>query len=593
MRFQVATSMLLCLEAAEVVAKTKFVQDASTSHTSSTIAASDLLLQEEIRGIDIPSRSTRKRRIFPQVVDAATATLCKRHHRDITTRFGLQSKQSAKNQACDPSLTSSHDTDGSADVGVLAKACPSNQVCVETREESSPRSGTCQDLPVAEEDHRFLQELVPASVCNSQQTSSINYPSTDELLDSFNTGPSSSSFNYYYGDSQQELPDCDCSNFDYDIRQGNFTCTIYDNTCFDNDGLVCGSFTVERAFYGYVDSSLYCYSFDSPSSLEVCYEYTSLPDCSITVGGVTCQSCQVLDALEHPLDGSISYGCYQFDCTNTAAKIAGTDCLGDYVLAGVFESLLATDRGEEGTAPSDGNSIPIAVTRPPSLPPSSAPSGGPSSQPTERPTSRPSMAPSTEPSARPTQVSTSQPTRRPSPNPSASPSLRPTTLAPTMGTTTTVPPTTLPTQQPSKMPTEQPSTAPTKQSTPSPTNMPSYSKVSTTSSPIPRLTLKPSPSPTQSPSQRPSAPPVTARQPNDFEDDLTQTPTVKPTRAPVQVVFRTRSPQAEASANSRTTASPTSPNSTSSSRPARDTLGVFLGIGGVTLVVVVTTLILR
>lgn len=115
---------------------------------------------------------------------------------------------------------------------------------------------------------------------------------------------------------------CDCSDFDFDSRRGTFSCTSHEQVCLDDH--VCGSEEITNSIYddGSVRSD-HCYRFDGPAedySEEVCYsQILSLQDqeesCGIYVNGELCNSCQTGDA-----------GCHDFDCTNTDANFAGTNC---------------------------------------------------------------------------------------------------------------------------------------------------------------------------------------------------------------------------------------------------------------------------
>ncbi|KAL3934760.1 MAG: hypothetical protein SGBAC_009589 [Bacillariaceae sp.] len=125
--------------------------------------------------------------------------------------------------------------------------------------------------------------------------------------------------------------DCDCSEFDFDHRRGTFSCTSHSELCLEED--VCGSEVITNSIYD--DGSIrsdHCYEFDSnpENSSEVCYsQFLSMQDqeesCSIFVNGEMCNSCQPQET-----------DCHDFDCTNTDASFAGSNCEGDDVLSALL-----------------------------------------------------------------------------------------------------------------------------------------------------------------------------------------------------------------------------------------------------------------
>ncbi|CAJ1950564.1 unnamed protein product [Cylindrotheca closterium] len=128
---------------------------------------------------------------------------------------------------------------------------------------------------------------------------------------------------------------CDCSEFDFDNRKGTFSCTSHTELCLEDD--LCGSEVITNSIYedGTARSD-HCYHFDNGvdenSNSEVCYsQFLSISDhkesCGIFVNGEVCNSCQPQET-----------DCHDFDCTNTDANIAGTNCEGghDDVLFGLL-----------------------------------------------------------------------------------------------------------------------------------------------------------------------------------------------------------------------------------------------------------------
>jgi len=119
-----------------------------------------------------------------------------------------------------------------------------------------------------------------------------------------------------------------------ETKTGQLTC-IYDYECFFAE--YCGSLVAKRVITDEMESAEYCYKFVTPSPLEICYGLDSIPACSFSVDGVTCNSCQVL-----PSEDDVYFACYEFDCTNTIANVAGNDCDNDSVIEGVFPNAFQT-----------------------------------------------------------------------------------------------------------------------------------------------------------------------------------------------------------------------------------------------------------
>ena len=291
--------------------------------------------------------------------------------------------------------------------------------------------------------------------------------------------------------------ECDCSDFDPETETGSFSCMIYENYCFQDQ--VCGNFFVRSEVTETESISSYCYSFVKPFAAEFCYQIRQDGSCEIDINGKACTSCAIVD-VENAEIGYASFNCFEFGCTNTLAQLAGNDCLGVFLLDGVFPL------GSEST-----------------LPPAFAPAN--KTLPT---TSMPSLMPSIAPS-----VASQSP---------AVESSSPSQSAPTSSTEPTVwimsdAPSLLSTVSPSFSPTESPTT---RTSTAFPTISPTFSPsgsptVSPTVSPsgVPTLvaSARPSTPPYPAPSIIPSSGPTTA--PIDTDNDTKANKSPPPTLIPV------------------------------------------------------------
>jgi hypothetical protein len=450
---------------------------------------------------------------------------------------GKQKNEIQRMECAISSSSSVSDEDHEPDIGILlsASSCPPHLVCQESPDSS--RGGLCDYPDDPDDNNRHLEES-SFNVCNSS-------PGGDGVNDEEDF------YSYYY-------ESCDCSNFDSTLQQGSFICTIYgEEHCFDDttnngyDGYgdenedggttssaaaICGSLTVQRTLddLGY-ETSEYCYSLTTPMESTVCYTYytagmmilddnndededDAYGDCSITVNGVECQSCQIpLKGIPDPKYGFLSYGCFDFDCTNTLAGVKGVDCLGTFVLNGLFPGLLPT------FAPTAVPSSSSTTGPPPSSSPTFPP---PSLAPTVKP---PSIPPTTlaietgnEDTGSPSIIESSQaPTTTVAPSRSTVPSSNPTTITPG--------PSSLPSVGPSAslQPSVVPTTAPTVSLSPSwnPSTNPSVSLTPTTSSPTDLPSVSPSvgtTTPTFPPSLRPSVKPSVV-------EESSAVPTLSPT----------------------------------------------------------------
>lgn len=273
----------------------------------------------------------------------------KRFRHDIRNAFTddgtLQNPASLKE--CDPATRGEED----GDIGILS-TCEVNEHCVESKDISSI-GGVCMPK---NDSHRSLQlYATPEEYCN----------------------PSSG-----FAES------CDCSNFDLDLYQGSITCYPFSYYCiFDN---LCGDVTTGIEFTpGGLYYSEVCYNIVNPSEISVCYQYNSRQTCQVTVGDTACASCSVVEVSD---TYGTSYGCFEFDCTNTVANLAGNDCRFDYITHALYGVLTAAP-----TVP------PITLT----LDPSSAPSQSLTLLPSALPTQATTLAP---PSHTPTLTSTFSPT---------------------------------------------------------------------------------------------------------------------------------------------------------------------------------------
>jgi hypothetical protein len=122
---------------------------------------------------------------------------------------------------------------------------------------------------------------------------------------------------------------CDCTGFSVEENRGSFACISAEDYCTE-EGL-CGPEIISNTIYddGSVRSD-HCYNFDNPFGNNVCYtRHHSMSNgnesdtCSIYVDDVQCNKCRINED-----------DCYEFDCTNTVARIQGINCEGgDYVLS--------------------------------------------------------------------------------------------------------------------------------------------------------------------------------------------------------------------------------------------------------------------
>eukprot|EP00980_Cylindrotheca_fusiformis_P007323 scaffold1525_cov142-Cylindrotheca_fusiformis.AAC.123 len=300
---------------------------------------------------------------------------------------------------CDPAATSE------ADVGVLQ--CGVDEYCFESN--GSKLTGFC----VHNETFGELNQ-------RSLQSSFYPQPTACE--------PDHQDFGSY---------DCDCSTFDTERNVGSFQCNLNEYGCIRED--LCGSIDMTHTLWS--DGAAradYCYAFQKPYDISLCYSVDTQRTCNISVQSVDCAKCELVDGVIHPVYGFVGYNCYEFDCRNTLAGNAGNNCAGTYVL----------DALNGLTEPSSQPS-----TQPPSRQPSSLPSQKPSEHPTATPTVTFSAAPTLNPSSAPSIIPSSIPTNVPSSHPSSTPthvaSLEPTTS-----------PSLFPTLQPSDYPTQTPSMTP-------------------------------------------------------------------------------------------------------------------------------------
>jgi hypothetical protein len=216
----------------------------------------------------------------------------------------------AKNVECDPTYPHANEEDDhkEADVGILG--CGIHQYCAES--EASSLGGVC-----VTHDNRDLQDdyLLPGF------SSSVCDPSSEE-----------------YG----TYGDCDCTNFDNAAQEGTFVCSRNEYACFRPG--YCGSYTITGAIENDVESYQFCYELITPAPTEICYGFDTTPGCTLSMAGVECTSCELVDGFVSPIFNEIQDGCYEFDCTNTDAGISGNDCLGYFLLQGaVFTPVFQCD----------------------------------------------------------------------------------------------------------------------------------------------------------------------------------------------------------------------------------------------------------
>ncbi|CAJ1946268.1 unnamed protein product [Cylindrotheca closterium] len=295
------------------------------------------------------------------------------------------------------------------DIGILG--CGVNQYCVES--DSSTLGGLCLSQESFHDLHRrnLRSYFLPApSVCDPTSFDAGNY-------------------------------DCNCDKFDLAEEIGEFTCTLSEYECKTDN--LCGNNEVTHVVSEGGAVASYCYGFEKPYDIDLCYTVDTERNCNISVQNEACAKCEIVDGVVHPIYGFIGYNCYDFDCTNTLAGLRGNNCAGDYVL----------DALNGLTMPSSSPSTPLPSSLPsaspsqvPSLQPSFAPTVTASSQPTALPSVSPSMRPSSAPTDAPSQYPSAIPSTIPSTPPSAGPSMSPTI---THSTTPTMLPSSEPSMQPS------------------------------------------------------------------------------------------------------------------------------------------------
>lgn len=331
----------------------------------------------------------------------------------------VSSKWRTNELECDPAAT--------ADIGVLL--CGVGKYCMESVD--SKLGGIC----VSSEGYEGLNQ-------RSLQSQSDFYP-PPTVCD-----PDHGDYGSY---------SCECGDFDVEQNVGAFTCRLYEYECKREN--LCGShdFTHTISPDGAAQAD-YCYGFEKPYDINMCYTVDTSRNCNISVQNVDCAKCEVIDGVTHPVYGFIGYNCYEFDCTNTLAGIAGNNCAGNYVL----------DALNGLTMPSSQPSTPPPSSQPSSVP-SQIPSGHPSESPTITSSSMPTHNPSSSPSETPSTSPTNAPSSQPSLTPTRVPSLEPTTspsLAPTKEKSSN--PTLYPSLPPSNRPSREASLAPSQDESGSP-----------------------------------------------------------------------------------------------------------------------------
>ena len=141
-----------------------------------------------------------------------------------------------------------------------------------------------------------------------------------------------------------ETYNCDCSGFSNNV--GQFTCQIYEDTCFNvTSGSVCGDIAYE-GMVGADGSKSFtvCYEIHSPFKIDYCLQYTyesgsdKATGCEMTIGCIKCNSCSIGTC------GQVnSSGIAEFDCSNTVANTSGNSCdLGVYVFGFAYAESLPT-----------------------------------------------------------------------------------------------------------------------------------------------------------------------------------------------------------------------------------------------------------
>lgn len=317
------------------------------------------------------------------------------------------------------------------DIGILG--CGISEYCVES--DLSALGGLCVSKESLHELHRrSLQSdfYPPPSVCDPSSFEAENY-------------------------------DCDCEAFDLAQEVGEFTCTLNEYTC-KRDNL-CGKNDVTHIISEDGAFASYCYAFEKPYDIDLCYTMDTERNCNISIQNEACNKCEIVDGVTHPVYGFIGYNCYEFDCTNTIARLKGNNCAGNYVL----------DALNGITMPSSAPSTPLPSALP-SESPSQVPSWQPSIAPTvtasSQPTPLPSFSPSTLPSSAPTDSPSQHPSTLPSTIPSSTPSSDP-SMTPTVTHSST--PTMVPSFQPSMQPSLAASSVPTRVASDHPSLNPSGS----------------------------------------------------------------------------------------------------------------------
>eukprot|EP00934_Nitzschia_sp_Nitz4_P007733 Nitzschia sp. Nitz4//scaffold185_size43419//28718//30370//NITZ4_007305-RA/size43419-processed-gene-0.76-mRNA-1//1//CDS//3329539721//7723//frame0 len=389
-------------------------------------------------------RKTRFRNVLSQLQSKASSGSTRQQTLGQLVNLSSKKNTRGSNQKkqCDPSVNDSfyapRHQDHNADVGILSST-PSTALCTPEQyclpDATSTLGGFCEDFDV------FVLEEVDDATTDTgnhykqQQGDRRRHLQYMDLSTACSVQEEES---YYYV--------CDCSNFNLQQDEGTVSCILYEYECFlenEDDEEVCGSLTMELTRNGTEEWTEYCYHLTAPMETDVCYSYDwSAGSCSIAVNGTECSSCSVVDGIEHPVYGYVSYGCYQFDCTNTLVEMQGNDCLGSRVLGGLtLDEVLYDDANME-----------VQTESPTTSAPTTAPTATESSHPT---TSSPTVEPTNFPTHAPTRIPTVHPTTRPTTNPT----MHPTTRAPTQGPTSY--PSLLPTPVPTDFPTRLPTVAPT------------------------------------------------------------------------------------------------------------------------------------
>lgn len=373
-----------------------------------------------------------------------------------------------------------------ADIGILQ--CSVGQYCMESR--VSKLGGYCLEKVIASND-RQLQGTVggagsflPTSYCE----------------------PSSDDYGFY---------ECDCSVFDVTTNTGSFTCTLYDDYCFTDE--TCGRLTVTNTLFSDVDTSNgssdraeYCGNFQDPFDVEICYSVDRENRCDIVIDGVSCDACEIVHVVTDSDLQFISYDCYQFDCTNTLANLAGNDCLGPAILETVMAN--GNEEGAIEVPSTHPNTVSIAPTTASTIWTTDEPTVAPTTGPR---TSAPTLVISTSPTSSPTMTASVVPSLSPSASASSSPTVAPSTS-----------PTVIASNEPTTSPSWSSSTSPALMESDYPSYVPSFEP---TSLPVATRQLNttssaPSTSPSakvvaEGPSAAPSFRSVTTNQPTGTNTD--------------------------------------------------------------------------